>query len=183
MRNLLIKSSFLLIIAIIAILFTTAATTAATANAQTEKDLKDFVGTWKYENPDSCEVFIIKLKIVNNPSNEKRICGNYSYSKNNSIIENNIHQFDTLNDIYSFPIFLTPWPSYPSTKLNLCFFDRTYEYGSYHETSFVELIDEKNETKLRWFMEIGGTYVYEHDEEMPPNHFSVPSDVVFTKVE
>ena len=167
---------------IIAILFTAAATTAACA--QTEKNLKEFVGTWKYENPDSCEVFIIKLKtIVDNIYETMYVYGNYSYSKNNLIIEDNLHQFDTLTNLALFPIILRPWYPSSSTKLTLDFFDETYEYGSYPETSFVELIDEKKETKLRWFMEIGGIYVYEHDEEMPPNHFSVPSDVIFTKVE
>ena len=166
---------------IIIVLFTAAATTAICA--QTERDLKEFVGTWKYENPDSCEVFIIKLKIIDHPSYGKRVHGNYSYSKNNVIIEDNLHQFDTLTNTNLFPIDLTPWRSYPSTKLSLSFFDETHEYCSHPYTSFVELIDEKKETKLRWFMEIGGTYVYEHDEEMPPNHFSVPSDVIFTKVE
>ena len=181
MRNLLIKSSFLLIIAIIAILFITSTTTAT--YAQTERDLKDFVGTWKYENPDSCEVFIIKLKIVDDPYWEKLVCGNYSYSKNNIIIENNLPQFDTLTNTALHSIILRPWFQPSSIKLRLDFSDRTYGYDSYLFTSFVELIDEKKETKLRWFMEIGGTYVYEHDEEMPPNHFSVPSNVIFTKVE
>ena len=154
------------------------------ATAQTERDLKEFVGTWKYENPDSCEVFIIKLKtIVHDIYETKYVYGNYSYSKNNVTIEDNLHQFDTLSDLALFPIILRPWYPYSSTKQTLRFSDRTYGYNSCLDTSFVELIDEKKETKLKWFMEIGGTYVYEHDEEMPPNHFSVPSNVIFTKVE
>ena len=170
-----------MIIAIIAILFITSTTTAT--YAQNDRDLKEFVGTWKYENPDSCEVFIIKLKIIDDPDWGKTVCGNYSYSKNNVIIENNLPQFDTLNELALFPIYLFPSNTSSNTKHTLSFSDRTYGYDSYLFTSFVELIDEKKETKLKWFMEIGGTYVYEHDEEMPPNHFSVPSDVILTKVE
>ena len=167
---------------IIAILFTTAATIAT--YAQTDRDLKEFVGTWKYENPDSCEVFIIKLKIIDHPSYGKRIHGNYSYSKNNVIIEDNLHQFDTLTDAYLFPIILRPWYSYPSTKLNLSFSDRTYGAYACPYTSFVELIHEKKDIKLRWYMEEGeGAIAYEPDEVIPPDGFSVPSNVIFTKVE
>ena len=83
---------------IIIVLFTTAAATSTLA--QTDRDLKEFVGTWKYENPDSCEVFIIKLKtIVDNIYETMYVYGNYSYSKNNLIIEDNLHQFDTLTNL------------------------------------------------------------------------------------
>ena len=182
MRNILIKHSILLIIAIIAILFITSTTTAT--YAQTERDLKDFVGTWKYENPDSCEVFIIKLKIVDDPYWEKLVCGNYSYSKNNVIIENNLQQFDTLGELALFPIYLFPSNTSSNTKHTLSFSDRTYGAYACPYTSFVELIHEKKDIKLRWYMEEGeGAIAYEPDEVIPPDGFSVPSNIIFTKVE
>ena len=167
---------------IIIVLFTAAATTSTCA--QTERDLKEFVGTWKYENPDSCEVFIIKLKIIDDPDWGKTVCGNYSYSKNNVIIENNLQQFDTLGELALFPIYLFPSNTSSNTKHTLSFSDRTYGAYACPYTSFVELIHEKKDIKLRWYMEEGeGAIAYEPDEVIPPDGFSVPSNIIFTKVE
>lgn len=168
---------------IIAILGTTI------VNAQSLPGLEQFTGTWKYENPDSNEVFIIKLKTMTDDfDGELCVCGNYFYSKNNVVIEDNLSQFDTLADCSSYSInaYKSRVYDYLNTKLRLTFTDITY-YNKFSGGvgSFIEIIPWKKEIMLHWYLveEEGSSYVYLENEPMPPYGFSVPTDVILIKEE
>lgn len=72
--------------------------------------LDHYVGTWKYENANTKETFVVKLKKVIRPEkpmlpSRECIVGTYSYIKDGVVILDNMDKFNmTWTDIYTWPI-------------------------------------------------------------------------------
>ncbi len=174
------------------------------AHSQSGEDLdlsitiSDFVGTWKYENAQTNEIFIIKIaepvNFYDNFSKEYAhyILGAYYYSKNNIVISDNL-------DIINRPI--------PST-INGELLERCpiacFIYGDEQNNLFLSFRDQSayaqsEDTKLRIARIRGGGYkmywkierydvlmlsfLHALDENEPaPEPFTVPTNVELIKV-
>lgn len=150
--------------------------------------IDDYVGTWRYENPDSNEVFTIKLKKHTNTISQKEydcVIGTYSYTKNGVTIEDNMDQFNHLSRPYFSPIYAISYSNDFFSWLYLCFTD--YAFKKETHSGRLSLIRARGgQFQLKWILEEEeGSFIYFEDEEIPPYipGFSVPEDVVLTKVE
>ena len=149
--------------------------------------IDDYVGTWKYENPDSNEVFTIKLKktiITTDNENFDCIIGTYSYTKNGTIIEDNMPQFSSITNPYKAPICAKSY-SNDFSSLFLYFVD--YKFKKDTGSGKLSLILTRGgKYQLQWMLEEDeGAEIYLPDEEIPPYipGWSVPENVVLVKVE
>ena len=156
--------------------------------------LKIYEGTWKYENTQNAEFFIIKLAMYSSRKEGKTYydyLGTYSYRKNGKEIFNvlslNFPAAQTsytdipLKEVSLFPIWLGCITKY-ANKLNLYFQDHVYK--KYEDGGYVQLLSiEKGKEKLLWYPQNGEgdrTQIIGGPEE--PDGFSVPVNVVMTKV-
>ncbi len=147
--------------------------------------LEDYTGTWRYENKDSNLVFTIKLKKSKMELLGKVYdcaIGTYSLVKNGVTITDNMHKFDTLSDPYLTPILLVDYSKIYAT-LELSFRDELYKKHTASGT--LSLIPLKNgKFNLHWILkEDEGDYVYDWNEVIPPDGFSVPDNAILVKIE
>ena len=159
------------------------------------KDSLDiYEGTWKYENTQTKEIFIIKLTQFTDHSQSNvryGYLGTYSYYKNSSEVVNSHGIKMPLNYLtayYSIPLEVTfkiPIALYcmgGASKLCLGFHDLTYK--KYEAGGYVQLLSTKaGDEKLLWYPQNGeGVRTYIVGEPEEPDGFSVPVNVVMTKV-
>jgi len=167
------------------------------ANAQTSMSftdsLKMYEGTWKYENTQNAEIFIIKLAMYSSLKYGETCydyLGTYSYRKNGKEVFNVLNTtfpaaqtsyLDiTLKEASLFPIWLGC--NKYANALNLYFRDHVYK--KYEDGGYVQLLSTKaGDEKLLWYPQNGeGVRVYVTGEPEEPEGFSVPVNVVMTKV-
>ena len=167
------------------------------ANAQNSLSYKDsasvYEGTWRYENPTTHEVFTIQLKRVigSNGSSGIIIYGSYCYTKNSNVILDALDKmkgtcYNQLEwqqlgwrERMSFPVQM--YGGY-AKSLNLDFDDLTYK--KFEGGGYVQLLSTKaGDEKLLWYPQNGeGVRTYVVGESEEPDGFSVPVNVVMTKV-
>ena len=145
-----------------------------------------YVGTWKYENTETDEVFIIKLKKFDNftalVSNFGTVLiGEYYHSKNGIILYDNLDYVSTIttNDqairapIRSFSI------NNDFNNLCLTVIDMTYYKATHGTLSFS--LGKENTHSLRWKIE-----EEEGDFDIGPDYIeglSIPTEMTLIKVE
>ena len=156
--------------------------------------LKIYEGTWKYENTQTKEILIVKLtQFTDHSKSDVRYgyFGTYSYSKNSSEIINSHGIKMPLNYLtayYSVPLEVTckmPIALYCmncAAKLDLGFYDLTYK--KFEGGGYVQLLSTKaGDEKLLWYPQNSeGVRVFVTGEPEEPEGFSVPVNVVMTKV-
>ena len=145
-----------------------------------------YVGTWKYENSETNEVFIIKLKKFDNftalVSNFGTVLiGEYYHSKNGIILYDNLDYVSTIttNDqairapIRSFSI------NNDFNNLCLTVIDMTYYKATHGTLSFS--LGKENTYSLRWKIAES-----EGDFDIGPDYIeglSIPTEMTLIKVE
>ena len=167
---------------------------ARAQNSLSYKDSLDiYEGTWKYENANTKEIFIIKLKeFTDHKDNDVNynFFGTYSYSKGGVEITNthnvslplkylNNYTDIPLNELSNVPIWIDCWCA---KKSGLYFMDK--KYNKNEGGGYVQLLSTKaGDEKLLWYPQNGeGVRAYVTGEPEEPEGFSVPVNVVMTKV-
>ena len=167
---------------------------ARAQNSLSYKDSLDiYEGTWKYENANTKEIFIIKLKeFTDHKDNDVNynFFGTYSYSKGGVEITNthnvslplkylNNYTDIPLNELSNVPIWIDCWCA---KKSGLYFMDK--KYNKNEGGGYVQLLSTKaGDEKLLWYPQNGeGVRTYIVGEPEEPDGFSVPVNVVMTKV-
>ena len=145
-----------------------------------------YVGTWKYENTETDEVFIIKLKKFENYTALRSnfgtvLIGEYYHYKNGVISYNNLDYVSTIttNDqairapIRSFSI------NNDFNNLCLTVIDMTYYKATHGTLSFS--LGKENTNSLRWKIE-----EEEGDFDIGPDYIeglSIPTEMTLFKIE
>ena len=150
-----------------------------------EGSLDLYVGTWKYENTETGEVFIVKLTKFDNFTILSHnfgtvLIGEYSYKKNGISIYNSIDSVSgitTNNQAIKTSILCTGKQNY--NHLSLSVSDKTYYKAASGKLSY-SLIRNNTHT-LKWKIAES-----EGDFDVGPDYkegLSIPSDIVLIKVE
>ena len=160
----------------------------ANINAQQNINYDFYIGTWRYTNTSTNEELTIKLResTVTLPPiygghTITCLAGIYIYKKNGQIIHDTSDQFSNI----------------PADEMPICVLKNTEnpgrstlsvrDYGKMKDgwpksgSGLLILVSSTNPKKIRWMVETPeGTYT---EETAPPIGFSIPTDVIFTKVE
>ena len=154
-------------------------------------NLDFFVGTWIYTNEVTNEEFTLKLRksVYINPLDkyqDEKAClvGAYTYILNGDIITDTMDEFGSDKHALKMPIMATNFVRnislLNSQKLRLKFNDR--KYNKYTLSSSLEIVSV-SPAKIHWVLtEDEGDIVYLPGETIKPNGFSVPLNMVLTKV-
>ena len=154
-------------------------------------NLDFFVGTWTYTNEVTNEEFTLKLRksVYINPLDkyqDEKAClvGAYTYMLNGDIITDTMDEFGSDKHALKMPLMATNFvrniSKLDSQKLRLTFKDR--KYNKYTLSSSLEIVST-SPAKIRWTLtEDEGEEVYSPGETIKPNGFSVPVNMVLTKV-
>ena len=157
--------------------------------AQHTENLDFYVGTWKYENQQTGEEFVLKLRktsyVLHNNVSPECVVGAYTYKKNGQIVTDCMDKFSLNLNIM--PVFATN-SSQSSSSVNP---NRLYMYvtdygkfcpnGDTKRTRSNELLLESNASpnKIRWILKNDRGPVLA--DEAPPEEFSIPVDIILTK--
>ena len=158
-------------------------------SAQQSVNLTPYVGTWRYTNSSTKEELTIKIRETTYTNSHgrsgQRLVGIYIYLKNGQTIHDNSNQFMSNISAIQMPIFASAGinSEINPTKLILYVTDYGKMKDGLPKTSegWLTLVSSTNPKKIRWQVEepegiyIAGT--------APPIGFSIPTDVIFTKVE
>ena len=174
--------------------------------AQHSANLDFFVGTWKYENPQTGEEFILKLRktsilLTHFTVETDLVVGAYTYKKNGQIVTDCMDKFDSDIHVFMMPIDATNASINPAwvdpNRLRMVVRD----YGKRAPNGDVKTSRNENElsvvsashpNQIRWILrEDRGQRFYifleEGEEEplcpIPPLGFSIPTDMVLTRVQ
>ena len=145
-----------------------------------------YVGTWKYENSETNEVFIIKLKKFDNftalVSNFGTVLiGEYYHSKNGIILYDNLDYVSTIttnNQAIKTSILCTH-KNQDFMNLSLAVSDRTYHKATEGTLSFS--LGKENTYSLRWKIAES-----EGDFDIGPDYIeglSIPTEITLIKVD
>jgi len=156
-------------------------------------NLDFYVGTWKYTNIATNEEFTIKLrKSIYTGFNISYDCvvGTYTYKKNGSVILDNMNEFMIDRSVgLPAPIYASnarETISEPNPNKLRTFVD---DYGILWPNSTlpkdgegtITIVSTVNPKKIRWELKDGeGPRIVGHH---PPMGFSIPTDIILTKVE
>ncbi len=147
-----------------------------------------YQGYWKYYNPDSDELFIVKIKALERvapstiiPEAPYSFIGSYLYMKNNLVVSNNLSDLDTCilfstnMEYYTLlrqPNYHTSMALFGSMKAtqdqavaDLWFYDHTKHHSNGKVTLSVVSIETRNE-QIRWNLRLqdGVSIILEDDE-------------------
>lgn len=159
-----------------------------TANAQSyTANLEFYVGTWRYTNASTGEEFTIQLRKTSRVHVEDGtidcLVGAYTYKKNGQIIVDCINQYNSQIDPLNMPIYATN-RTFAASDVNP---DRLYMYVidvGMNKTTFsndILIISGTDPKKIRWILRNDeGEY---ETQDLPPTEFSIPTDIVLTKVQ
>ena len=154
-------------------------------------NLDFFAGTWQYINKATNEEFTLKLRksVYINPldkyqDEEACLVGVYTYKVNGIIVTNTMDEFGSDIHALKMPVIATNFvrniSKLDSQKLWLTFNDRKYNKNTL--SSSLE-IASNSPAKIRWTLtEDEGEEVYSPGETIKPNGFSVPVNMILTKV-
>jgi len=145
--------------------------------------LNDFTGTWKYEYDTNKEYRIILTKVeMYHVVNESL---NFNYYRDGLLISYEKYENGTL--VYQSPTFNYPTGAFDSsTKIGISFTD----YGRLNAMFNLDLTLEEGsndslerDTKLRFNLSKWHAENLYHDQNPNEPYFSVPNDILMTKVE
>ncbi len=154
-------------------------------------NLDFFVGTWIYTNEVTNEEFTLKLRksVYINPLDKYQdevacLVGAYIYKINGAVVTDTMDEFDSDKYALKMPVIATNFvrniSKLDSQKLWLTFNDRKYNKNTL--SSSLE-IASNSPAKIRWTLtEDEGEEVYSPGETIKPNGFSVPVNMILTKV-
>ncbi len=154
-------------------------------------NLDFFVGTWIYTNEVTNEEFTLKLRksVYINPldkyqDEEACLVGVYTYKVNGIIVTNTMDEFGSDIHALKMPVIATNFvrdiSKLNSQKLWLMFNDR--KYNKYTLSSSLEIVSV-SPAKIHWVLtEDEGEEVYSPGETIKPSGFSVPVNMILTKV-
>ena len=157
------------------------------ADAQNYSANLDFyVGTWVYSDPSIGEEFTVKLrKTYRNDKYGINHClvGAYTYKKDGQIVSDCMVKFNDQVDALYMPIYATN----SVLRQSLVNPNRLYMYLEdfvMRKTTFsneIEIISSTNPKQIHWILRNDeGEY---ETKDLPPDEFSIPTDVILTKVE
>ena len=157
------------------------------ADAQNYSANLDFyVGTWVYSDPSIGEEFTVKLrKTYRNDKYGINHClvGAYTYKKDGQILSDCMAKFNDQVDALYMPIYATN----SVLRQSLVNPNRLYMYLEdfvMRKTTFsneIEIISSTNPKQIHWILRNDeGEY---ETKDLPPDEFSIPTDVILTKVE
>lgn len=153
-----------------------------------------YIGTWKYENTDTGDEFIIKLRKtqyeipnVFGGGTEDCLVGVYSLKKNNQLIQNNFEKFhETLNP-NSYPILILDGLNGNHTELLLSVKDYTLtnSRGEYKFLSPCHIYFKTLSPKtINWVIKITEQeLLFTAPEDRFPTGTNLPTNLILTKVE
>lgn len=152
-----------------------------------EGSLDLYVGTWKYENSETNEVFIVKLQKFDNYTLTSNcgtvIIGEYSYSKDDITIYNGINNLQNVtsnNDAFNVSIHaFGDHDSQDYSNLGVWVRDKTYIKTPSGTLKFA--LSRTSHTLIWKINENAGDYdILEGDDT--PEGLSIPSNIVLIKV-
>ena len=170
------------------------------ARAQTQQlepsnamNLDFFVGTWKYENDQISETFTLRLRKVCDTSNNviyEAVAGAYTHFRLDRRGVNCMNEFfSTSKSPVSMPVYATNDASDRNAvnpnKLRMFVTD----YGLYAPNGDAKrvyncelsIVSKDSPQQIRWILkdDLGGLML---TEEVPPPGFTLPTDIILTKV-
>ena len=156
-------------------------------------NLDFYVGTWKYTNTTTNEEFTIKLrKSVYIAYNIRRDCivGAYMYKKNGVTILDNMNKYTDDRSIgNSVPIYASNANKTASLSNPNRLRGTIQDYGILWPDStlpkygqgIITIVSTVNPKKIRWELKDGeGPRIVGHH---PPMGFSIPTDIILTKID
>jgi len=162
--------------------------------AQHTANLDFFVGTWRYENPQTGEEFILKLRKTSHlltPSDAfatEYVVGAYTYKKSGQTIIDCMDKFDQNLHIHTMPIRATnsvinqSWVNPNRLRMSVFDYGKFAPNGDAKRTGSNELLIVSSITpnQIRWILKNDRGPVLE--EEAAPLEFSIPTDIILTRV-
>ena len=169
-------------------------------------NLDFFVGTWRYENPQTGEEFILRLRKTSDHGSHtvnarELVVGTYTYKKNGQIITDCMDKFDSDIHILMMPIRATNSTPNPATLDSNRLRMSVRDYGkrapngdvkSSHDNNELLIVSTSSPNQIRWTLrEDRGQRFYifleEGEEEplspVPSVGFSIPTDMILTRVQ
>ena len=157
-------------------------------------NLDFYAGTWKYENVQTGEEFVLKLRrtsiVVPYYNNSIREClvGAYTYKKNGKIVMDCMDKFSlNLDPVNDMPVYATNAgndPTYLTPNTLWAFvtdFGKFNPKGEVKRTTKNELwvVSDVSPNKLRWVLKNNDGETETH--LLFPEDFSIPTDIILTK--
>ena len=158
------------------------------ANAQSyTANLEFYVGTWRYTNASTGEEFTIQLRKTSRIHAEDGtidcLVGAYTYKKNGQIIVDCINQYNSQIDPLDMPIYATNSTSEASYVKPDRLYMNVIDIGKNKTTYSNEIliISGTDPKKIRWILRNDeGEY---ETQDLPPTEFSIPTDIVLSKIQ
>lgn len=156
------------------------------ADAQNYSANLDFyVGTWVYSDPSIGEEFTVKLrKTYRNDKYGINHClvGAYTYKKDGQIVSDCMVKFNDQVDALYMPIYASNSVLHQGVNPNrLYMYLRDFVMRKKTFSNEIEIISSTNPKQIHWILRNDeGEY---ETKDLPPDEFSIPTDVILTKVE
>jgi hypothetical protein len=156
------------------------------ADAQNYSANLDFyVGTWVYSDPSIGEEFTVKLRktyLYDKHGIEYCLVGAYTYKKDGQIVSDCMVKFNDQVDALYMPIYATNSVLHQGVNPNrLYMYLEDFVMRKKTFSNEIEIISSTDPKKIHWILRNDeGEY---ETHELPPDEFSIPTDVVLTKVE
>ena len=154
-------------------------------------NLDFYAGTWKYENQQTGEEFVLKLRktsFVDQNVTRECVVGAYTYKKNGLIVVDCMNQFSsTQTSPRNMPVYANNGSLYQDKvnpnelRMFVTDFGKFAPNGDTKRTRINELLLVSNASpnKIRWILkDDGGAF---EANELPPNGFSIPEDMILIK--
>lgn len=157
------------------------------ADAQNYSANLDFyVGTWVYSDPSIGAEFTVKLrKTIRYDSDGIDYClvGAYTYKIDGQIVSDCMVKFNDQVDALYMPIYATNSVLRQSlvNPNRLYMYLRDFVMRKKTFSNEIEIISSTDPKKIHWILRNDEGEFEAH--ELPPDEFSIPTDVVLTKVE
>lgn len=148
-------------------------------------NLDFYVGTWVYSDPSIGEEFTVKLRKTyhyNEHGIKYCLVGAYTYKKDGQIVSDCMVKFNDQVDALYMPIYASNSVLHQGVNPNrLYMYLRDFVMRKKTFSNEIEIISSTDPKQIHWILR--------NDEEegeakdLPPYEFSIPTDVVLTKVE
>jgi len=153
-----------------------------------------YVGTWRYENPQTGEEFILRLRktsriIPLGTNATEYVVGAYTYKKHGQIVTDCMNKFDQNLPVLDMPVCATNSSTDPSSidpnklRMYVSDFGKFAPNGDVKWTGSNELsiVSSTTPNQIHWILRNDRGPVLE--DEMPPFEFSIPTDMILTRVQ
>ena len=145
-------------------------------------NLDFFAGTWQYINETTNEEFtlILKKSVYINEEEIACLVGVYTYKVNGAVVTDTMDEFVLNKYALKMPVIIREMAISDSNKFRLMINDR--KFNKFTVGSVIEIVST-SPAKIHWTLtEDEGEEVYSPGETIKPNGFSVPVNMVLTKV-